>query len=41
MVQSPKTGRELGSERIDKAPSFIRKLLGSHTDAAGDDSDED
>jgi hypothetical protein len=28
MVKSPKSGRELGGETADKAPSFLRRLLG-------------
>jgi len=28
MVQSPHTGRDLGGDRGDKAPSWLRRLIG-------------
>lgn len=27
MVKSPKTGKELGGETVDKAPPWFRKIL--------------
>jgi hypothetical protein len=41
MVRSPKTGRELRSECIDRAPSFVRRLLGDPGDATDEESDAD
>ncbi len=42
MVKSPKSGRELGGETADKAPSFLRLLLGHAGDGdpkSGDSED--
>jgi len=38
MVQSPHTGRDLGGDRGDQAPGWLRKLIG-RTERQGDRDD--